>query len=211
MTETVFPYPSRMEQKSKKKQTIIIGLVVLVVVIIGIFLLTRKSEKTEENKDSISPTQEATPTEKPKVEKSAVKIQVLNGTGTPGQAGLVVKALEDAGYSADNIKSSNAEKYDNTTTTVTAKSGFEDTASDIKSELQPTFDEVTVESTNLASDSEFDIVVVTGGKIFEESSSSSSSSSSSTSSSSSSSSSTSSVVPSSTSIPTQSPSPTLTT
>ena len=201
MTETVFPYPSRLEQKSKKKQTIIIGLVVLVIVIVGIFLFTRKSGKTEGNKDSISPTQEATPTEKPKVEKSAVKIQVLNGTGTPGQAGKAVKVLEDAGYRTDNIKSDNAEKYDNTITTVSSKSGFEDIASDIKSNLQSTFDEVTVESINLATDSEFDIVIVTGGKLYEESSSSSTSSSSS----SSSSSSTSSVAPSPTSTPTPTP------
>ena len=107
------------------------------------------------------------PTPLPKIDKKTVKIQVQNGTGTPGQAGIVVKALEDAGYSSDNIKTGNADKFDNSTTSITARDNFEEIVNDIKEVLKSTFDKITVVSPNLDKDSEFDIVVVTGGKIFE--------------------------------------------
>ena len=103
---------------------------------------------------------------RPKIEKSSVKIQVINGTGTPGQAGEVVTALEEVGYSADNIKTGNAEEFDNKVTTIEAKINFEEIVSNMKDELKSTFDEITVKSTNLDEDSEFDVVIVTGGKIF---------------------------------------------
>lgn len=167
MGETTFPYPSQQNKSKKTKQTIIIGIVVLVAVLIGLLLFMQQSKKTNENKPTVVEKTEPSPTEKPKIEKATVKIQVLNGTGTPGQAGLAVKALEDAGYSTDNIKSSNAEKYDNLSTRITARVGYEEIVNDIKDILQPTFDEVTIDSSNLDTDSEFDVVVVTGGKILE--------------------------------------------
>lgn len=120
MGEITFPYPSQQNKSKKTKQTIVVGMVVLVAVLIGLLLFIQQSKKTNENKPIVVEKIEPSPTEKPKIDKATVKIQVLNGTGTPGQAGLAVKALEDAGYSTDNIKSSNAEKYDNLTTRITA-------------------------------------------------------------------------------------------
>ena len=108
-----------------------------------------------------------TPTEKPKIEKSSVKIQVINGTGTPGQAGLVVKALEEAGYATDNIKTGNADRFDNATMTIEGRVGFGDIVEDIEEALRSDFDKITVKTSSVDKDSEFDIVVVTGGKIFE--------------------------------------------
>ena len=93
---------------------------------------------------------------------------MLNGTGTPGQAGTAVKALEESGYDPDNIKTANAEEFDNTVTTIAAREGFEDIASDINNSLKTVFDKIRIESTQLDADSEFDIIVTTGGKIFEE-------------------------------------------
>lgn len=166
MEETAFPYPNQQQKSIKTKRAIIIGFVLLATLIGGFFIF-RQPKKTDEKKDVVVEKKEPTPTEKPKIEKSSVKIQVINGTGTPGQAGVVVKALVDAGYTADNIKTGNADKFDNSTTLITARDNYEEIVNDIKEVLKSTFDKITVILPNLDKTSEFDIVVVTGGKIFE--------------------------------------------
>ena len=167
MEEASFQYQNQ-PKKSNKTMLFIIISVVLISVLVGGYLLTKQPvEKVEEKKEAIIEDKEPSPTEKPKIEKSSVKIQVINGTGTPGQAGIVVKALEDAGYSTDNIKTGNADEFDNSTTTIEAKENFEEIIKDIEDKLKSTFDKITVKSSNLDKDSEFDIIVVTGGKIFE--------------------------------------------
>ncbi|MFA6081546.1 MAG: LytR C-terminal domain-containing protein [Patescibacteria group bacterium] len=169
MEEAVFPYSNSSPQpKNKKPMTGLIVSLIVLAALIGGFVLMKQPKKVEEKKDVVVEEKGPSPTEKPKIEKSTVKIQVINGTGTPGQAGVVVKALESAGYSADNIKTGNAEKFDNTTTSITARDNFEEIVNNIKSALGPTFEKITVVSPNLGADSEFDIVIVTGGKIFEE-------------------------------------------
>jgi hypothetical protein len=168
MEEAVFPYSNPVQPKSKKPMTALVISLIVLAALIGGFFLMKQPKKVEEKQDVVVEEKGPSPTEKPKIEKSTVKIQVVNGTGTPGQAGIVVKALEDAGYATENIKTGNAEKFDNTTTSITAKDNFEEIVNDIKSALGSTFDKITVVSPNLSSDSEFDIVVVTGGKIFEE-------------------------------------------
>src|SRR3989339_600570 len=161
------PYPEQ-PRKSNKMMPMVVVVVVLLIAVFGSFLIINKTKKVEEKKDVVVETKGPSPTEKPKIDKKTVKIQVVNGTGTPGQAGVVVKALEEAGYSADNIKTGNAEEFDNTTTSITARDNYEEIVNDIKSVLGSMFDKITVVSPNLDADSEFDIVIVTGGKIFEE-------------------------------------------
>jgi hypothetical protein len=162
----VSPFPSQ-PKKSKKNIVIVIAVIVVLLLIAGsLYTLNSKSQQQEA---SISPTQEPTPspTEKPEVDKTTVKIQVQNGTGTPGQAASAVKALTDAGYNADNIETANADQTNTSATNVRAKAGFEDTASDIVSTLKSTFPDATVNSTPLDSSSDFDIIVITGGKTFQ--------------------------------------------
>lgn len=168
MGEATFPYPSQQSKSNKSKLFIIIGAVIFVAVLIGGIFIMQQSKKIDEKKATVIEKKEPSPTEKPKIKKTSVKIQIVNGTGTPGQAGVVIKALEEAGYNPDNIKSSNAEKFDNLTTTITARVDFEEIVNDIKTVLKPTFDEITVSSSKLDENSEFDIVVVTGGEIYEE-------------------------------------------
>jgi len=165
MEESVFPYSSQPKKSNKTMLFIIVA--VLLSALIGWFFITQQPKKTVEVKDVVVEKKEPSPTEKPKIDKKTVKIQVQNGTGTPGQAGLVVKALTDAGYSSDNIKTSNAEKFDNSTNSITARDNFEEIVNDIKTVLGSTFSKITVVSPNLDTASDFDIVVVTGGKIFE--------------------------------------------
>ncbi len=157
------------QRRSKKKKTvIIIGIVFLVAALVGGIRMLRQPKKTDQTKVAVIEEKEPSPTEKPKIDKESVKIQVLNGTGTPGQAGTVVEALKKAGYNSDNIEAANADDFNNTATTITAKEGFDDIASDIKDALKATFDEIEIDSSNLDEDSEFDIIVTTGGKKFEE-------------------------------------------
>src|SRR3989339_2042516 len=119
MEPTVNSYPS--QQKSNKMLPMVVVGAVLLIAIIGSYLIIGQTKKTEEKKEQPETKvekNERTPTEKAKIDKSTVKIQVINGTGTPGQAGEVVKALVEAGYKADNIKTGNAEDFDNSTTTI---------------------------------------------------------------------------------------------
>lgn len=153
--------------KRNKNLPNIIAISVLIIGLIISFFVLSKPKKTEESKLIPTITSEPSPTSFPKIDKKTVKIQVKNGTGTPGQAGLVVKALTDAGYAVENIKTDNADEFDNDTTSITTKEKFDEIVKDIKDSLKSTFDKITVGSPNLGSTSEFDVVIVTGGKIYE--------------------------------------------
>ncbi len=167
MTDATVPYQAQ-QVPVKKKSPLIIVIVIVAIAIAGIFVL-RKPKKTEqtiitptEEKVQVSPTEETA-----EIEKNTVKIQVLNGTGTPGQAGEAVSLLEDAGYDSSNIKTDNAEEFDTRTTEIAAKEGYSKVASDIKKVLSSKFGKINI-SSSLADDSEYDIVITTGGKKYEE-------------------------------------------
>ena len=166
MQDPILTYPSQ-PGSTKKNYT---GLIIIIIIaaLAGGWLLSRQSQKTDQTKVTTTETITPTPTVNPEIDKKSVKIQVLNGTGTPGQAGIAVELLKDAGYSADNIKTANAAEFDNTVTAIAAKDGFDNVAKDVEDALKETFEEVNIDSTPLDKDSEFDIVVTTGGKIFEE-------------------------------------------
>jgi len=167
MEPTAFQYPTQQSKKNKMLPMVVV-VAVLLTAIIASYLIINKPKKTEEKKEAVVVENKIpSPTPLPKIDKKTVKIQIQNGTGTPGQAGLVVKALEDAGYSSDNIKTGNADKFDNSITSITAKDNYEEIVTDIKDSLKSTFDKITVVSPNLDKDNEFDIVIVTGGKIYE--------------------------------------------
>jgi hypothetical protein len=167
MIDPILFNPNQPVRSNKKKTVVIISIALVIVVIVGGISIVRQPKKTETTQVVVTENKEPTPTEKPKIDKKTVKIQVLNGTGTPGQAGTAIEALKKVGYNSDNIKADNAKEFNNTITTVAAKTGFEDTASDIKDSLKTIFDEVNIDSLKLDETSEFDIVVTTGGKIFE--------------------------------------------
>ena len=168
MIDTVSPYLNQQGASKNKNIGVIIVVIIIIVALVGAVLILRQPKKTEPTKVAVVEKKAPSPTEKPKIDKKTVKFQVLNGTGTPGQAGTAVEALKKAGYSSDNIKTDNAEEFNNTVTTIEAKDGFADVATDVKNALKTTFDEINIDSTHLDKGSEFDIVVTTGGKIFKE-------------------------------------------
>ena len=158
--------------KKKNVALIVITAVILAAIVVGGIFLLRQPKKTNQTKVTFVERKEPTPTEKPKIDKMTVKVQVMNGTGTPGQAGTVVEALKKAGYNPDNIKTANAKEFGATVTTVSEKAGFEDISTDVKNSLQTAFSEININSTKLTDTSEFDIVILTGGKKFEDTSTS---------------------------------------
>lgn len=168
MEEQVSFNPTQQVRGKKNKTPMIVGIVLIVVfLVIGIFML-RKSKKTDDIKDTVIKKEEVSPTEKVKIDKSAVKIQVLNGTGTEGQAGLVVTALKEAGFTADNLKTDNAEDFDHSVTTIVVKETISDLVDSLKDTLKSIFDEIEIETAYLDSDNEFDAIITTGGKKAEE-------------------------------------------
>jgi len=168
MIDTTSAYLNPQRGNKNNKIAVLFGAVIVIAVIIGGTFLLQQSKKTDQTKVAVVEKKEPSPTEKPKIDKSTVKVQVLNGTGTPGQAGTAVAALKKAGYNPDNIKTANAKDFNNTITTITARTGFEDVASDMSDVLKSAFSEIKIETTQLDEQSEFDIVIVTGGKKFEE-------------------------------------------
>lgn len=149
--------------KKSKLPIIIIAVVLLVVLAGGFFIFSHKGKPSEKPQvaaaTTVAPTPSPTPT--PTINKQSVKIQVLNGTGTPGQAAKVAVTLKNAGYNMDNIKTGNADN-NVPNSTIAAKAGFESTAGDIKTVLSSEYPDITVD-TSLSSDSAFDIIITIGG------------------------------------------------
>ena len=170
MIDTTTSFRSQPAGSNKKKSAMMIVVIVVILALIGGYFMFRQTGNTDKIEEPVAgkTSSTPTPTKKPEIDKKSVKIQVLNGTGTPGQAASAVEALTKAGYEADNIKTGNAEDFDNSNTSISAKEGFEDVASDIKEALKGTFTDVLIELSEIDKDGEFDIVVITGGKKFEE-------------------------------------------
>lgn len=163
MAETDFRYLNKGNKN--KTPVIIVGSIVLTLIIVGALLLTRKQGKKVKDVVAATVIKKVSPTEMPKIDKSTIKIQVMNGTGITGQAGNVIKTLVMAGYNSGNIRSTNAEKFDNIKTTLSMRDTFEETAIDVEKILKSTFNEVVISSTRINKYTEFDIIVVTGASV----------------------------------------------
>jgi len=176
-TEQVgFPNPTSQEKKSNgviKWVIVIIGVIVIVAA--GIFFIMRTTDgdadaeptptagtlnsfATDEPEET--PTPEPTATPEP-IDKSEIKIEVLNGTGTPGDAGLVQDLLEDLDF--EDITADNADEQEETDTTLTYSDEIDAaTIDEIVAELEETFTSVKTRKGTIAGD--FDIRIVTGEK-----------------------------------------------
>lgn len=165
MDNTIQDYSNQMTPAKKSKRPIVLIAAVLFVALLGgIFLFSRKTSTTPPEVSGTTteaPTPFPTPT--PTIDKASVSIQVLNGTGTPGQATKVAVSLKNAGYNLDNMKTGNAPE-NLTTASVALKAGFESIAADMQTALSSDFPGIEIASSQLGADSAYDIVVTTGGK-----------------------------------------------
>lgn len=162
--ETFVPAPNEFVLKQRKTSS---GGLIFVFILIGIiafsaaggfFILQNTLGNPKETKEEVAPSVTLTPTAIPTVAKDALTIQVLNGTGTPGQAGTVETLLEDSEFS--NIETGNADTTDNEETTVVFTSEVGQAEQDeIVTLLEETFVTVAKQTTKEA---EFMVVITTG-------------------------------------------------
>lgn len=117
-----------------------------------------REEATEEATDSAETDEESEEAEDSS-DFSGVSVQVLNGSGTAGEAGAVQGLLEGAGF--DTFETGNADSYDYTDTEIQAKESVDQAVIDaIVAALE---DSYTVSQQDpLEDDTDFDIVIIVG-------------------------------------------------
>ncbi|MFC1625791.1 LytR C-terminal domain-containing protein [Patescibacteria group bacterium] len=160
-----FPTVGQKKKGNAARTLVVLGILVLVAAL-GFVIFKGASNKTEETPspagDTLStPTvSEPSPTAEP-VDKTEVSVQVLNGTGIAGEAGLLQTKLEKLGYA--DIKVGNAESQDQTTTKVTFSSTLSsEVVDEITTSLKETYKEV---STVTSSTGTYDVVITTGLRV----------------------------------------------
>ncbi len=160
------------ESKENKTKYIIFGAVFLIIILLvfAVFKLQIfKSFLMGNNDSNINtvilpssiPTVTADPSRTPTlilVNKKDLKIQILNGTGVPGQAKLVKNNLETLGYT--NIFTGNVNNATNTATLVTFSQNISiDNRDEIKTLLKNIFTKVTIQNDI---NGQYDVVIITG-------------------------------------------------
>lgn len=174
--EVGFPQPQDAPKGKSKAIKWIVALIGIVIIVAGgaFFILqdVNNSDGSEvagtstgdglttfpTPEPSSSPTPEPTATPEP-VNKEDLKIEVLNGTGTPGDAGYLQKKLEDLGYT--NTEAGNADEQDQTTTTITFSRDIPTNIVDeLKSSLEGFYEDVTTRTSTLSDG--VDIRITTG-------------------------------------------------
>jgi len=166
--------PNRKKGKGFPKWIIALIGVILILAIGGFFIANSLGNASEEASPSPTtaglstfPTPEVIPTSEPsptpaEIDKSEVKIEVLNGTGTPGEASFLKGKLEGLGFG--NIEAANADSQDETTTTVTYSRDLPQILTDeITNELEDLYGSVEVKTGTVSGG--FDVRILTGPRI----------------------------------------------
>lgn len=159
-------FPGKPEPKKKNIWMKVVILAILLLLIGGIawFLLSNDNPFSGSSPSptptvSISefPTDIPTPTIAT-VSKSELQVQVLNGTGVPGEASFLQKEMEKLGFS--KIEAANADTKTATKTEVSFSSRVDDTIkTEVAAKLQELYTSVDVSDTATAG---VDIKIVTG-------------------------------------------------
>ena len=153
-------------KKKKSKNGLIIALFVmgLVLVIGGIFLVIGKDkveEEVEPTPDSfiIYDEEEEEPgAASEPVEKESISVQILNGTGIPGEASYLKEQLEDLGFV--DIEAANASDQSYSATKVTFSSDLPDELIDeVMDEIEKIYEDST---SSTKSSQDYDIMIITG-------------------------------------------------
>lgn len=157
----------------KKRSNKWIYIIVVFVILIGVIavLVFKGSQTTSEEEPTPPPlgelsspeaTPESTPTPSPSsVSKEDIRVQILNGTGIPGEAGYLQGQLRSSGYT--NITTGNADNTSNATTQVIfASSVSADVVTEVTTQLKSIYQ--TVQSDTSRSLTSTDIQIITGLK-----------------------------------------------
>ena len=103
-------------------------------------------------------TSQPSPTTKPLTDKSAIKIQIFNGSGIEGQAGKLSNLLKEVGY--NNVTIGNTDNLGQRTTIIYNKLLPKDMLLGITDAMKNDFPDPTLQEASQAG--EFDILITTG-------------------------------------------------
>jgi hypothetical protein len=127
----------------------------------GYYVLSNMNLSAQPEKEIVATTPTPTPTPDVTLPKEELSVEVLNGTGTAGQAGRASTLLED--LNLVNIETGNADTEENTTTIITFSDKVSQVIQDeVVAALEEAFTKVTAST---VPDQETDIVVTTGEEI----------------------------------------------
>lgn len=146
--------PMPVKTTSNKKRLLLIFFIILLLLIIGLIALyiiggTSKKTTTIINTvptlppptatpaplASASAAKAASPSASP-LDRTAIRVSVQNGSGTPGAAQKYATALKDAGYT--KVTSGNAASFDHTDVTILVTKKFSDYLPLLKKDLTAT-------------------------------------------------------------------------
>ena len=156
-------FPNVQEEKKGKGKIIFILLAIVALGAVAAWLIFGQGGQ-DDAEEEISPTpfsqsSSPTPTET-QIERSGVKIQVLNGTGISGAAGELQEEIEGLGYSDIAVGNAGSQNYKNAE--VTFSSGVDDKVKDeITDKLEAIYQDVDVKTGSVG---EYDIRITTGYK-----------------------------------------------
>ena len=164
------PVPPKKSFNFKLLLIFIIPAILIGILVGGLFYLS-KNKSISEPQPSTTPQSSETPmvdaeteqtvmAEEAKDKVSGLSVQILNGSGTPGEAGKVSDMLAYEGF--ENIKTANAVSFDFTDTEVQTKESVSDVYAVIERALQDKYS--VVKSDALPDASDFDIVITVGQK-----------------------------------------------
>lgn len=164
--------------KSKSKSFIIIILIIAVSALVGVAVWRANTSLSQRGVSqggeevivvnpvaSMAPTPTPSPTPEP-VELGELEVEILNGSGVAGEAGVVQEMLVAEGFGEELIEVGNADSYDHLDTEVRVKAGLsEQIYQEIKRALNSDYQVVMGE--DLTEDYRYDAVVIVGTKIVE--------------------------------------------
>lgn len=156
------------EEKPKtKKVFFLVLLVILILVAIagGIFVYKKSIDQKNSSSGAVPTTtpqaEQITQTPAEELKREDLKVEILNGSGTPGAAGVTQKYLEDLGYQI--AKTGNAKSYTYKETEISIKEEKRPYLEMLVKDLEKNYTLATG-SSFLESESEFDAVIVVGKK-----------------------------------------------
>ena len=161
--------PARSAGKSGLKGAIFLVLALLLLagmILGGIYLYVKttgsRPQIAPEPIASSTPEPSPTPTPAPALDRSQLKLQILNGSGVAGRAGQAATLLEDAGYA--KADTANADNFDFDTTKLSVKSGQDALLDLLTKDLEGDYT-IGDTATDLPEDSDFDAVITIGKQL----------------------------------------------
>lgn len=160
-----------VEPKNIRKQYILFALsIILLASSVGYFLywkgiikvpfLTSSEIKPGKPANIIAPsaTSSISPTVEPLIDKTSIKIQILNGSGVEGQAGKIGEILKRIGFS--NVTTANTDNLGQKTTITYSKLIPKNLLTDITDAIKNDFPSPVLQEATKST--EFDIIITTG-------------------------------------------------